>query len=350
MRSTLLVVRPFSRRFVRPATSALSLFGALSLVACAGGQTSPPGDGGTDGTSSLEAGPGNNPDGASSSDAPGSTGTDSSLGDEQSVGTQDGAASGDAGGSGDGASASEGGGGCSGLPLCDNFDEDTSGTAPANWSLVLGCNASQMSNDAGSGLLIGVDSSQHHSGNNSVKVMGGDSCGYYFENTAAVATLAAGKQLYARFWAMFSGAPTMNHNGFMSMGLTSTMTTAPQLRLGFQSNIVDWNYIPTDSTLPDLGPTGVAASVATAVMTWTCIEFHVDETTGHLEFWLNGTSVSGLTYDGTTTAQVDDQWATGGPPAPVVPISFGLGWLGLNNQYTIWYDDVALGGARIGCN
>jgi hypothetical protein len=241
------------------------------------------------------------------------------------------------------------GGGCSSLPLCDDFEEDTPGTKPTNWSLVLGCNASQMSDEAGTGLLIGVTSSQHHSGNNSVEVMGGDSCGYYFENTAAVTTLAAGKQLYARFWVMFSGPPTMGHNGFLSMGLMSTMTTAPQLRLGFQSDIIDWNYIPPDSTLPDLSPTGVAASAATMANTWTCMEFHVDETTGQLEFWLNGTSVSGLSYDGGSTG-VDMGWLTGGPPAPVVPISFGLGWLHLNDNYTVWYDDVALGAARIGCN
>jgi hypothetical protein len=32
-----------------------------------------------------------------------------------------------------------------------------------------------------------------------------------------------------------------------------------------------------------------------------------------------------------------------------VPVSFGLGWLGLNDQMTVWFDDVALANSRIGC-
>lgn len=330
------------------------LLGALACVGCASQETNSPGSG-ADAMTSLEGGARGNPDGgAGNLDGPAGVGMDATMstGDgSQSPPTQDGASIGaEAAPPGTDASPESGtGGGCSSLPLCDDFEEDTPGTKPTNWSLVLGCNASQMSDDASTGLIIGVTSSQHHSGNNSVEVMGGDSCGYYFENTAAVATLAAGKQLYARFWVMFSGLPTMGHNGFLSMGLMSTMTTAPQLRLGFQSDIIDWNYIPPDSTLPDLSPTGVAASAATMASMWTCMEFHVDETTGQLEFWLNGTSVSGLSYDGGSTG-VDMGWLTGGPPAPVVPISFGLGWLHLNDNYTVWYDDVALGAARIGCN
>ncbi len=227
--------------------------------------------------------------------------------------------------------------GCSGLPVCDGFEGDTPGMAPTNWSLVMGCNPTTQDTAAdGGGLIIGIDSSQHHGGSRSVRVVGGDSCGYYFENTSAVATLNAGKQLYGRFWVMFSGPSTMGHNGFMVMPLGTT-TNPPQLRLGFLQSVVTWNDSSTDSTLPDLAPQGIDTSVATAASTWNCMEFHVDEMTGHLEFWLNGTSVAGLSYNGTTTTGVNDTWATSGPPAPVVPASFGLGWLGLTNQYTVWF-------------
>jgi hypothetical protein len=42
------------------------------------------------------------------------------------------------------------------------------------------------------------------------------------------------------------------------------------------------------------------------------------------------------------------QLARGGP-ATLSLKSFGLGWLGLNDQFTAWFDDVALSSSRIGC-
>jgi hypothetical protein len=56
-----------------------------------------------------------------------------------------------------------------------------------------------------------------------------------------------------------------------------------------------------------------------------------------------------LSFDGTITQGVTDQWARGGP-SPAAPTDFGLGWLHLNEAMTVWFDDVALGNARIGCN
>src|ERR1700722_17885472 len=137
MRSTLPFVYPCTRSFAAHGTGALSLVGAVFLVACSGSVTSSSGDGGTDGTTPpLEGGAQSNPDG--SSDAPGSPGADSSLGDSSQA-TPDGGSTTDGAGGGEGGGASEGGGGgCAAATVCDNFDEDTPGTAPANWSLVLG--------------------------------------------------------------------------------------------------------------------------------------------------------------------------------------------------------------------
>jgi hypothetical protein len=247
---------------------------------------------------------------------------------------------------GDAGTANESGAGTCGSPaLCDNFDKDTAGAQPTGWSVVMGCNSQTQDTAVDGGLIVGVDSSQHHSGANSIRVVGGDTCGYYFVNKSAFGSL--GSQLSARFWVMVSGTPTANHNGFLSMATTSMA----QLRLGFQGNVVDWNAFPPDCTLPDLDPQGEAQSVATAANAWTCMELHVDETSGEIDLWLNGTSVAGLGYSGTGpgTQGVDDQWATG-VPTPLVPTSFGLGWLGLNDQYTVWYDDVVLANARIGCD
>jgi polysaccharide lyase-like protein len=281
-------------------------------------------------------------------------GTDAAGHDEAGLG--DAASSGDgenvadAGEPGDAADA-EGdadgeGAGCGALPLCDGFETDTPGTPPSGWSIVMGCNPNTQDGpaDAG-GLIVGVDSSQHHGGNHSVRVVGGDSCGYYIVETAAFAKV--GPQLYARFWVMFSGSPTQGHNGFLSMGTSG----GDHFRLGFQDAVVAWNAQKSDATLPDMDPQGTSQSVSTMPSTWTCLEFHVDETNGHLELWLNGgaSPVAGLSWDGSSVQGVDDQWAHGGP-SPPVPTSLGLGWLGLNDQETTWFDDVALGNARIGCD
>lgn len=250
------------------------------------------------------------------------------------------------------------GGGCSSLPLCDNFDTDTAGKAPnaSLWTLILGCNAANTSNSSGSTLSIGVVNTKSHSPPNSVQVNGGDSCGFYFVNTSAFASL--GSQVYGRFWASFSGAPTMNHNGFMSMYtgtdpnfLMNYANGGDQLRLGFQGGVVVWNDKTTDATLPDIDSQGEAQSVMTASDNWDCFEFHVDQTTGYIEFWFDGaaTTTPGLSYSGTATQGVSSTWSTGGPKSYTFK-SFGLGWLFLNNDYTVWFDDVALGNSRIGCN
>jgi hypothetical protein len=245
----------------------------------------------------------------------------------------------------------------------------------STWHPYMGCNPNMTNGAAsGGGLLIGVDSSQHYTGNNSLRVVGGDSCGYYAITTKAFATL--GQQVYIRFEARFSGASgttgdagfaTSGHNGFLSMysGMASDVqsstfftdynnlnsATTGQLRLGCQSDIVDWNNIINgkDSTLPDLDSMGEAESVAPAANQWNCYEFHIDETNNDIEFWFNGTSVPGLSWNGTMTAGVSQNWATGGPPALSIQ-TLGLGWLQLGEMETAWYDDVAISSSRIGCN
>jgi hypothetical protein len=280
-------------------------------------------------------------------------------------------ASATSGSTGEGGAADAGG--CSSLPLCDGFESDTPGMAPdpSVWHAFLGCNPNATNAATSGGLTIGIDDTVHHNGSNSLRVVGGDSCGYYAITTSAFSSGALGPQVYARFYARFSGsggdagAATQNHDGFLSMYSGSTTgadpsffsnyntagTTSGQLRLGFQDNVVDWNNIigGKDSTLPDLDPMGTSESVSPAATTWDCYEFHIDQTNGQIEFWFDGTSVAGLTWAGTATTGVNDQWSTAGPQSLELQ-SFGLGWLGLNAMETAWYDDVALAGSRIGCD
>lgn len=306
------------------------------VAACAGtGTTVPvlPADDDAGGQTAI--GPGGTP--STSADASGASNTDAAMAQASAE-----AQSGEPGG----------GAGCGGLALCDDFDDDTPGTAPASWAVVMGCDPNTQDTAAEGGeLIVGVDSTEHHSGTNSVRIVGGDSCGYYVVNTSAFARLASSTQLYARFWVMFSDGPTQGHNGFLSMATTG----GDHFRLGFQDSVVAWNAQTSDATLPDMDPQGTSLSVGTGMATWTswnCMEFHIDESTGAIDFWFNGSAqtVAGLTDDGGDTQGVNDQWARGAP-SPPVPTNLGLGWLGLNNQETVWFDDVALASTgRIGCN
>jgi hypothetical protein len=274
--------------------------------------------------------------GVAISDAGGATGADVGAGSAEPS-PEDGASE----AAGDEAAAPSS---CASLPLCDGFETDAVGAVPAGWSVVMGCNPNTQDTAVdGGGLLVGVDSSQHHGGQRSLRIVGGDSCGFYAVQQSAFTKL--GTQLYTRIWAMFSGGPTPNHNGFLAMPTTGS----DHLRLGFQDNVLAWNAQTSDATLPDMDPEGTTRSAAPAAGTWTCIEFHVDETDGDIEFWMNGQSVAGLGWDGGSTQGVNDQWARGGP-SPAVPTSLGLGWLGLNDQQIVWFDDVSLGDTRIGCN
>lgn len=244
--------------------------------------------------------------------------------------------------------------GCSGLPLCDDFEGDTPGMPPdpAVWSIVMGCNPMFTPNGPadGGGILIGIDGTKGHASRNSLRVVGGDSCGFYAVNTTAFARLTGGT-MYARFYASFSGPPTMNHNGFLSMAATASGAAGDHVRLGFQDQIIDWNLQSSDSTMPDLDPQGAAVSAATTPNNWDCFEFSIDPATGNIQFWLNSNPVQGLSFtaSATPTQGVNDQWASQGAKAPISIVNFGLGWLGLNDQYTAWFDDVALSNARIGC-
>ena len=230
------------------------------------------------------------------------------------------------------------------LAFSDGFEGDTAGQPPAGWTVVMGCNPNTEDTSVdGGGLVVGVDTSEHHAGTKSVRVVGGDSCGYYIVQTSPFASLGA--DLYARFWVMFSGPATENHNGFLSMATSGGY----YLRLGFQDDVLAWNAEKSDATLPDMDPQGTSQSAAPTPNAWACVEFHVDAAHGFLTLWLNGQQIQGLGYQGGSTQGVDDQWARGAP-SPLAPLNLGLGWLGLNDQRTVWFDDVALASARIGCD
>jgi hypothetical protein len=119
--------------------------------------------------------------------------------------------------------------------------------------------------------------------------------------------------------------------------------------MGGQNQAMQWNRESDDATLPAQSPQGVAQSRPLPTNTWSCVEFMVDGGQGQIRTWLNGTEVPGLVADGVSTPDIDNQWNARANWRPAIT-DFRLGWESYGNGAdTLWYDDVALGGSRVGC-
>lgn len=228
---------------------------------------------------------------------------------------------------------------CNATVFCDGFENQT-GTVPSGrWSI-------STPDCSGTGTAT-VDSAVAHTGSKSVRINGGASyCNHVFiDDTADMP--AAGPDVFVRFWVMHTTALPTGHVTFVAM--TDAANGGTSLRFGGQDGALMWNRQSDDATLPDQSPAGVAQSATLPVNTWTCIEFEVNSANGDINTWVNGTSVPGLTEDGVATPNVNDQWlADSGWRPHLTDLRFG--WESYASETdTLWFDDVALSSARIGC-
>lgn len=228
---------------------------------------------------------------------------------------------------------------CSANGFCEDFESQT-GTAPAGrWNTTV-------ANCSGTGTAT-VDSTVAHGGTKSVRVTGkAGYCNHAFAGTS-LSDVPAGSELYARFWVRHTTALPAQHVTFAA--LRDTNDNAKDLRMGGQNKALQWNRESDDATLPAQSPAGVALSTPLPLNTWTCLEFRLDRSAGRLDTWVNGSLVTGLVVDGTPTQDVDQQWLARGGWRPG-PTDLRLGWESYGEgDDTLWYDDVAVGTARIGC-
>jgi hypothetical protein len=228
---------------------------------------------------------------------------------------------------------------CGSLPLGDGFESDIVGGPPSasRWSVV-------HPDCMGSGKLA-VDDSQAHTGTRSVKVTGGGGyCDHVFlADTTVMPDL--GPEVYARFFVRLETALGQGHTSLLAM---TDANDGGHVRMGGQDAILMYNRESDDATLPTLSPTGVSDSVALVAGTWTCVEFHIDESAGTVETWVDGTLVPGLVENGTPVADISTQWLA--KPWKPKLTDFGLGWESYAGQtMNLWFDDVALDSQRIGC-
>ena len=229
---------------------------------------------------------------------------------------------------------------CTDLPLCDDFEAAAPGGPPDadTWSVV--------SPDCSGTGKLAVSDEQAHSGARSVKVDGGGGyCDHVFISHAA-ALAGLGPVLHGRFFIRLDAALGDGHVTFSSM---SDMNIGSPLRIGGQAMNLMWNRASDDATLPVLSPAGIALSVPLPVQQWACVEFMIDESAGHLQTWVDGGEVAGLHLDSEPTPDVDQQWLNKPDWKPLVT-DFKLGWESYAGAtMTLFFDDVALSDAPIGC-
>jgi hypothetical protein len=235
------------------------------------------------------------------------------------------------------------GGQCpAGVVFCDGF-EDQSGTTPAGrWTVG--------ARDCSGTGTAAVDTAVAHTGTKSLRVDGTDGyCNHVFVSDSA--DLATGSPVwYVRLWVRHTTALPTGHVTVVAMNDSAAGNT--DLRLGGQNGALMWNRQTDDATLPAQSPAGVAQSLPLPVNTWTCLEYGVDGTTGTLSSWVDGTAVAGLTEDGVPTQDIDAQWLSGAGASWRPHLTdLRLGWesYGGGGADTVWFDDVALATARIGC-
>lgn len=312
-----------------------ALLGAgLLLSACSSGESSSSATG-TGGSSTTSASGGGSATSSAATSSTGAGGDSGSTGSTSNTGSAS---------TGSTMSSTGSGGpvGCTGLPLCDDFEAAAAGGPPdaATWTIV-------SPNCSGTGTVT-VDDTQAHSGAKSVKVSGkGGYCNHVFlANTAAVA--GVGKSIYGRFFLRLSDPLGDGHTTLLT--LKDTADGGKDLRMGGQSKIMMWNRESDDATLPELSPTGIGLSVSPPALAWRCVEFHIDEADGQMQTWVDGAEVAGLHQDGVPTQDIDKQWLNKAGWKPDL-MDLKLGWESYAGQdMTLWFDDVAIGPARIGCD
>jgi len=233
-------------------------------------------------------------------------------------------------------------GGCGGLPLCDDFEAASGTLNTALWTTI--------PNTLSGTASATIDTMGAHGSSHSLKVNSPDRL--YLRNSSVIGTL--GPIVHVRFYARFATALPMGHGAIIvthNPAAPDQYSQQNELRFGSQDAVFHWNTDSDAANIPTVGP-GDSSSVGVTPNTWYCYELTIN-TNGHLNVSINGNDVAGLTEDGVPTANIDDAWV--GSNASLMRYTafgdFNFGWQSYGGgPMTIWFDDVALSSAPIGCS
>ena len=227
---------------------------------------------------------------------------------------------------------------CGSAVICSDFEDQTGSAPSGDWRFTA-------PDCQGTGTAA-VDTAVAHSGSRSLRVDGrAGYCNHAF--VAATADLSSvGPVMHVRMWVRHTTALPSAHVTFVS--LPDSSQNGRSLRVGGQNGALQWNRESDDATLPAQSPAGVALSRPLPTGSWQCLRFAIDTTAPGLDTWLGDERIPGLHADGVPTQDVDRQWlARTTPPRPT---ALRLGWESYGTgDDTLWFDDVAVGSAPIGC-
>ncbi|MGW4026415.1 cellulose-binding domain-containing protein [Streptomyces sp. NPDC005009] len=227
---------------------------------------------------------------------------------------------------------------CGSAVICSDFEDQTGSAPSGDWRFTA-------PDCQGTGTAA-VDTAVAHSGSRSLRVDGrAGYCNHAF--VAATADLSSvGPVMHVRMWVRHTTALPSAHVTFVS--LPDSSQSGRSLRVGGQNGALQWNRESDDATLPAQSPAGVALSRPLPTGSWQCLRFAIDTTAPGLDTWLGDEQIPGLHADGVPTQDVDRQWlARTTPPRPT---ALRLGWESYGTgDDTLWFDDVAVGSAPIGC-
>jgi len=246
-----------------------------------------------------------------------------------------------AGGGGDsvgsgGAAGSTGGAGGAGSPcghngslFCDDFEKRAAGPVSSSTPWV--------PQIIGSGTLT-IDTTTAHSGGKSLHVHAGDDDydTLLAFHDATVLPAPQGK-FYARAFIRLGRAMATGHNSYLIADPFATPGSGNNVRIGEDNGMLMYT-ISGDShgALSNANYyTDHKPGVVFAPSTWVCLELLIDASRPELDVWVDG-------------AEIPDLHHTDWPLDSYDTLRFGF------EKYAgpgidIWYDDIAIGTARIGC-
>jgi hypothetical protein len=311
--------------------------GILALALVAGGCVSAQSNNGTGGSPGGEGGrAGQAGSGVGGRSAGGSTGGGGALADAGSSGGAPGDAStGAAGAVGNPCSAR------AGLLFCDDFEAWPAGSAPAG---------TRWTTQAATGAVT-VDSATAsapaHSGSRSVHFVPTSNSFDTFLVFHDPATLpVAGGKFFVRFFMRLASGMTGGHNTFMTADLFANPGQGNAVRVGEQQHMLmmtvagdSHGYLSNQNFYND-GKPGVVFPAGA----WTCFEMSFDPASTTLDVWVNGTEVPDMhptnitldTYDALRFGFEKYAGFSDDPDAGAASLD-------------LWYDDVAIGTQRVGC-